>query len=556
MKKISGRIRKIDSNKIEMTGKIKNVQDQKKKEKGIDWENLKIPPEVIGLVPYEAAKKYRFVPLEKDNQTLRVGVVEIDDIEVQNALQFLAEKNQLSIEMIKISEKDFKSALGAYTSPAYTISEALESISRQETGEITEEKEEVKEKRVEDVIRETPVAKIVEVILRNAIEGMASDIHIEPLEDFIRVRYRQDGVLHNSLMLPKKIGPAIVSRVKILSNLKIDERRKPQDGRFRIIEKKKQIDFRVSSLPVSLGEKIVMRVLDKEQGLISLEELGIQGRNFEIIKKCIFEPFGMILVTGPTGSGKSTTLYSILQILNKEGVNIVTLEDPVEYAIEGINQSQVKPEIGYTFANGLRSILRQDPDIIMVGEIRDKETAELAIHAALTGHVVLSTLHTNDSLGAIPRLIDMEVEPFLIASSLRVVVAQRLVRKICKYCKEEIKITESAKTNIEKVLSTIPDVHKKNLNLPAEIKIYQGKGCPQCGGSGMKGRIGIFEVFYMDDQVANLLGEKIEEDDLRKAAASQWMISMKQDGIVKVVKGLTTLNEVERVTEEGYLEIE
>ena len=539
-----------------MTGKIKNVQDQKKKEKGIDWENLKIPPEVIGLVPYEAAKKYRFVPLEKDNQTLRVGVVEIDDIEVQNALQFLAEKNQLSIEMIKISEKDFKSALGAYTSPAYTISEALESISRQETGEITEEKEEVKEKRVEDVIRETPVAKIVEVILRNAIEGMASDIHIEPLEDFIRVRYRQDGVLHNSLMLPKKIGPAIVSRVKILSNLKIDERRKPQDGRFRIIEKKKQIDFRVSSLPVSLGEKIVMRVLDKEQGLISLEELGIQGRNFEIIKKCIFEPFGMILVTGPTGSGKSTTLYSILQILNKEGVNIVTLEDPVEYAIEGINQSQVKPEIGYTFANGLRSILRQDPDIIMVGEIRDKETAELAIHAALTGHVVLSTLHTNDSLGAIPRLIDMEVEPFLIASSLRVVVAQRLVRKICKYCKEEIKITESAKTNIEKVLSTIPDVHKKNLNLPAEIKIYQGKGCPQCGGSGMKGRIGIFEVFYMDDQVANLLGEKIEEDDLRKAAASQWMISMKQDGIVKVVKGLTTLNEVERVTEEGYLEIE
>ena len=305
-----------------------------------------------------------------------------------------------------------------------------------------------------------------------------------------------------------------------------------------------------------MGEKVVMRVLDKERGLISLKDLGIQGRNFEIIEKSIFEPFGMILVTGPTGSGKSTTLYSILQILNKEGVNIITLEDPVEYAIEGINQSQVKPEIGYTFANGLRSILRQDPDIIMVGEIRDKETAELAVHAALTGHVVLSTLHTNDSIGAIPRLIDMGVEPFLIASSLRAIVAQRLVRRICKYCKEEAKMPESIKSSIEKALSSIPDVHKKNLDLPNEIKMYQGKGCPQCGNLGMKGRIGIFEVLYMDDQVANLLGDKVEEDDLRKAAESQGMILMKQDGIVKVVKGLTTLGEVERVTEEGYLEIE
>jgi len=305
-----------------------------------------------------------------------------------------------------------------------------------------------------------------------------------------------------------------------------------------------------------MGEKVVMRVLDKEQGLISLEDLGVQGRNFEIIKKSIFEPFGMILVTGPTGSGKSTTLYSILQILNKEGVNIVTLEDPVEYAIEGINQSQVKPEIGYTFANGLRSILRQDPDVIMVGEIRDNETAELAVHSALTGHIVLSTLHTNDSIGAIPRLIDMKVEPFLVSSSLRVVIAQRLVRRICKYCKEEVEVSKSVRDNIEKLLSTIPESHKKSLDLPDEIKMFKGKGCPKCGGVGMKGRIGIFEVLYMDERITNLIGDKIDEEELKKAAAAQGMISMKQDGIVKVVKGLTTLAEVERVTEESYLEIE
>ena len=438
-----------------MTEKNKNADNDEKKEEKIDWENLKIPPEVVGLVPYEAAKKYQFIPFEKDGQTLRVGVVDIDDIEVQNALQFLAEKNQLSVEMIKISEKDFKSALGTYTGPTFTISKALESITREETGgEGKTDKEKEKEKK--EIIRDAPVAKIVEVILRNAIEGMASDIHIEPLEDFVRVRYRQDGILHNSLMLPKKIGPAIVSRVKILSNLKIDERRKPQDGRFRIIEKGKQIDFRVSSLPVSLGEKVVMRVLDKEQGLISLENLGVKGRNYEIIKKNIFEPFGMILVTGPTGSGKSTTLYSILQILNKEGVNIVTLEDPVEYAIEGINQSQVKPEIGYSFSTGLRSILRQDPDVIMVGEIRDKETAELAVHAALTGHVVLSTLHTNDSSGG-----DSETYRYGGgAVSYRVFNASYRRAKTCEKNLPVLpgrnKVNEAVKANIEKVFHQYP----------------------------------------------------------------------------------------------------
>jgi type IV pilus assembly protein PilB len=530
----------------------KNDKEKTEEEK-IDWEHLKIPSEIIALVPYEAAKKYRFVPFEKEGKVLRVAVADMDSVEVQNALQFLAEKNKLSVEMIPISEADFESALVGYTSPAFTIQQALDNIGQEDESEEEEEKEEASD---DMTVAEAPVAKIVEVILRNAIEGSASDIHVEPLEENIRVRYRLDGILHNSLILPKKIGPAIVSRIKILSNLKIDERRKPQDGRFRITESHKQIDLRVSTLPVSMGEKVVMRVLDKEKGLLDLDQLGVMGRNYDIIKKCIFEPYGMILITGPTGSGKSTTLYSILKILNKEGVNIITLEDPVEYAIEGINQSQVKPEIGYTFASGLRSILRQDPDIIMVGEIRDTETAELGVHAALTGHVVLSTLHTNDSLGAIPRLIDMKVEPFLVASSLRAVVAQRLVRKICPNCKQEVKIGESVRKEIEKLIANIPEKEKKDYNFNGEIKLFKGKGCANCSESGMKGRIGIFEVFYVDEQVNDLLSGPVDEEKLRQVALKQGMITIKQDGIMKVLSGLTTIEEIERVTEESFLEID
>ncbi|MFA5872129.1 MAG: GspE/PulE family protein [Parcubacteria group bacterium] len=534
--------------------KVKNSQKKDDNSNGIDWEHIKISQEVIRLIPAEAAKKYKVVPFEKEGATLRVGTVNMDDPELQNALKFLAEKNQISIELVEMSEKDFENAIANYNNPSAMISQALETISTQERDEdITKVAQFTDEKRDAEVLREAPVAKIVEVILRNAIDGLASDIHIEPMEDSIRVRYRMDGILHNSLMLPKVIGPAVVSRIKILSNLKIDERRKPQDGRFRITEKGKQIDLRVSTLPVSLGEKVVMRVLDKDSGLIDLDKLGVIGRNYKIIQDKIAEPYGMILITGPTGSGKSTTLYSILKILNKEGVNIVTLEDPVEYAIEGVNQSQVKPEIGFTFASGLRSILRQDPDIIMVGEIRDAETAELAVHAALTGHVVLSTLHTNDSIGAIPRLVDMGVEPFLITSSLRVIVAQRLVRKICDACKEEAKIGDPVKKRLEEIVKDVPESEKVGLDISKGIKVFKGKGCPKCGGLGLKGRIGLYEVFYMDDDVANLMDEKIDDEKLWTAAKKQGMITMKQDGVLKALRGMTTLEEVERVTEENFL---
>ncbi len=336
-------------------------------------------------------------------------------------------------------------------------------------------------KKREEVLKDAPVTKLVQVIISHAIEGHASDIHIEPMDHDYRVRYRVDGVLHVSLILPKGIGPVVISRIKILANLKIDEKRKPQDGRFRLVSGGKEIDFRVSTLPVIDGEKIVLRILDKEEGVSNIASLGLMGSANENMMLAIKETYGMILLTGPTGSGKSTTLYALLKILNNEERNIITLEDPIEYELEGLNQSQIKPEIGYTFASGLRTILRQDPNIIMVGEIRDAETAELAVHAALTGHLMFSTLHTNTAIGAIPRLIDMGIEPFLLSSSLRLVAAQRLVRKICEECKEEEKVADSVKAQLIEELKDVSEeeLKKYGVDLKAEVKLYHGKGCDE-----------------------------------------------------------------------------
>jgi type IV pilus assembly protein PilB len=462
-----------------------------------------------------------------------------------------------------VTEDVFKNLLKKVKNPEVEIGRALRDL--EESAE--EEKSRVssvnlrKEQSSNKIVQDAPVAKMVEVILKNAIDGKASDIHIEPIEDNVRVRYRVDGILHSSIFLPQKVGPAIVSRIKILSNLKIDEKRKPQDGRFRINDLDEMIDFRVSTFPVSHGEKVVMRILNKSEGLVSLDDLGLRGEELEKVKEIIKEPFGIILVTGPTGSGKSTTLYSILKILNKEGINIVTLEDPVEYMVDGISQSQVKPEIDYTFASGLRSVLRQDPDVIMVGEIRDSETAELAIHAALTGHLVLSTLHTNDSIGAVPRLIDMGIQPFLLSSALKLVVGQRLVRKICKNCRAEQEDVSAEDQNIirKELKGITPKVLKEigfsSSDIEADHKLYYGKGCSKCLKNGMKGRMGIFETLEIDRDLAKTINKDISRGDVEDVAKRNGFTTMKQDGIIKALQGLTTFEEIERVTEDSGEEV-
>lgn len=525
------------------------------KDKKINWEEYKIPNDLLNLIPLESIKKYRFLPFYQDKKFIDVAVVDtdIEDANVKNALKFFVGKIKKKARVYSVTEDDFNIVLKKFKNPEIEINKALKNL---EANKEEEDKKTLNLKRKKEevvVMHEAPVAKMVEVILKNAIDGKASDIHIEPLEENIRIRYRVDGVLYSSLLLPSKVGPAIVSRIKILSNLKIDEKRKPQDGRFRINDLGRTIDFRVSSFPVSHGEKIVMRILDKNEGLINLKNLGLREQDAEVIKRVIKEPFGIILVTGPTGSGKSTTLYSILKILNKEGVNVVTLEDPVEYMIDGVSQSQVRPAIDYTFASGLRSILRQDPDVIMVGEIRDSETAELAIHAALTGHLVLSTLHTNTAIGAIPRLVDMGIQPFLLSSALKIVIGQRLVRQICSECKTEKKeVAPGVIKMINSELEKTPQNILKELKLDQSVKpnLYYGKGCNRCFKTGMKGRVGIYEILEIDNTISKLIGKQARESEIVLAAKENDFTTMKQDGIIKALLGATTIEEIQRVTED------
>ncbi|MCK5081083.1 MAG: type II/IV secretion system protein [Candidatus Moranbacteria bacterium] len=532
---------------------------KKNNQKEIDWDNVEISNELISSIPLESAVEYRFVPFREEGGVLSIAMVDFEDRDSQNALRFYIDKQNKKALIYKVSEELFPTILNKLKSPEIEISKAVESFKKE--SEESRQKKPVKASRSGDgqlnVIQEAPVAKMVEVIIKNAIEGGSSDIHIEPLEKKVRIRYRVDGVLHSSLFLPKNIGPAVVSRVKILSNLKIDEKRKPQDGRFRIKKGEEFIDFRVSTFPVSQGEKVVMRILDKDDNLINLKTLGFMGRDLEKINEVTTEPYGIILITGPTGSGKSTTLYSLLRILNKEGTNIVTLEDPVEYVLEGVSQSQVRPEIDYTFASGLRSILRQDPDIIMVGEIRDSETAELTVHAALTGHLVLSTLHTNTAIGAVSRLVDMGTKSFLLSSALKIVIGQRLVRRICNNCKKERKgISQEVIAMVKQELKDIPeDVLKDYLGYnplkePEKIKFYEGQGCRNCGDQGMKGRILISEIFDVNKEIAQMIGDSKDEYSLLNATQKDGFTTMKQDGMIKVLKGETTIEEIQRVTDD------
>lgn len=548
-------------NKQQNDHRIKELA-QAAKSLGIPYleEVPEIAGEVLGIIPPDVARQNGIIAFEKNGQKIKTGIIDPGDTNALNVLRFISEKKKLEFNLYLIDNEMFEEMVAQYAAGGAkdAIKEAVTqfqgTISQDEAGQDMYNTEENKGQTEKGTIQAAPITKLLSVIIKHAIEGRASDIHIEPVgSKEYRVRFRVDGILYSSLSIPKEVGRAVVSRVKILSDLKIDEKRKPQDGRFKVIEDGRSVDFRVSSLPIVDGEKIVMRLLDTGNNETTLEGMGIFGKGQEILLRNIKEPYGIILMTGPTGSGKSTTLYSCLEILNKEERNIITLEDPVEYSISGINQSQINPEIGYTFASGLRSILRQDPNVIMVGEIRDSETAELTIHAALTGHLVLSTLHTNSSIGSIPRLIDMGIEPFLLSSSLRVVAAQRLVRRICTGCKHEVEITSSIARYIENKIENLPgeEMQKYGIDLSKGIHIYEGKGCEMCGNSGYKGRIAIFEALEIDKNIKEIISDKNgNEADVQKyAEQEQGMIKMNQDGILKVLLGFTTLSEVERVTE-------
>jgi len=504
-----------------------------------------ISPEVLEQIPEETASFYQMVPLAKKENVLEVGMVYPEDLAAQEALSFLARRGKFSYQVFLINPTDFKNILNKYKTPKREVGRALEELE----AELKVEKV-PKIAEIERLVEEAPISKVVAVFLRYAVEGEASDLHIEPLKDKLRVRFRLMGILHSSIFLPIRLLPAMVSRIKILANLKIDETRIPQDGRFSTRVENRDIDFRVSTFPTALGEKVAIRVLDPRVGLKKFEELGLSGRNFEVVKATIEKPYGMILSTGPTGCGKTTTLYAILQILNKEGVNIVTLEDPVEYFIEGINQSQIRPEIGYDFSRGLRQIVRQDPDIIMVGEIRDQETAALATHAALTGHIVLSTLHTNNALGVIPRLIDLGVQPFLIPPSLSIAIAQRLVRKLCSKCEKKMKPKKEIRDLILKEIDNLPEKIKKEIKIKEPLTIFESVGCKDCQNTGFSGRIALFEILEMTPQLAEIILKEPSEAKIKEEAKRQGMITMKQDGILKILEGITTIEEVLRVAEE------
>ena len=512
--------------------------------------------DALRYISEDSAIHYRFVPIRLENGILEVGVINGEDVQAMDALQFISSKLGIPFKIFLISMSDYESILESYKGIGSQVEEALDELDQENLGDtkslsdenLNKELKNIKEGEETKITEDAPVVKIVAVILRNAIEGNASDIHIEYTGDKVKVRFRVDGTLHTSIILPPNIFSEIVARVKILAKLRLDEKRKPQDGSFSASIDGRKIDFRVSTMPAYYGEKVAMRILDSEKGVKPLEELGLSETNLGLIKEALKRPYGLVLITGPTGSGKSTTLYSMMNALDKEKSNIVSLEDPVEYHMTDINQSQMMPEIGYNFASGLRSILRQDPDVIMVGEIRDKETAQLAIQAALTGHLVLSTLHTNNAIGAVPRLVDMGVDPYLIAPTLILSIAQRLARMTCASSRKLVPMDESIKLQINDQMKDLPLEFKKDFtNRKDMYDTVPSSECP----SGTRGRIAIFEMFKIDKEMQGVILKNPTQGEIYKIARKKGMLMMREDAMLKAVEGVIPFTEVYNFSNEG-----
>jgi type IV pilus assembly protein PilB len=514
----------------------------------MNLERISIDEKILKEFSEETVRQYKFVPFAREGNILKVGLINPENHEALEVLRFIGTRRNVKIENYLISKASFDTVLRQYQNIKGRVEEALRELEVQTAAEKIPTRRRVV--TAEPLAAEAPISKIVGVIIRYGVETKASDIHIEALENSVKIRFRVDGVLHTSLYLEKEVHQSIVTRVKILCRLKIDETRIPQDGRFHVKLDDKKIDFRVSTLPTANGEKVVLRILDPTVGIYSLDGLGLVGRNLRVVEKAMNSPYGMILSSGPTGSGKTTTLYTILNILNQEGVNIISLEDPIEYFIEGVNQSQVKPDIGYTFSSGLRHILRQDPNIIMVGEIRDPETAELATHAALTGHLLLSTVHTKDAVGIVPRLTDMGVQKYLLPSTLSLGVAQRLGRRLCQDCKEEYEPSQEIQEIIKRTLLDIPESEKQGINPKGPYKLFRAPGCKYCQNKGSKGRMGVFEIIEMTPQLEEIIVTDAADSKFREEAKRQGMTTMFQDAILKTLRGQISFEEVLRITKE------
>lgn len=504
-----------------------------------------IPQDVLGYVSEESARHYRAVPLRIEEGILVIATSNPENLELHQALNFISAKHNLPHQYVYMLDQDIDRLLTAYASLTGEVGEALDSLETELDRELAARKQEAQKQtsaeQLEHLKEDAPVTKIVATILRYAVDGKASDIHVEPTGTKVVVRFRVDGLLQKSLELPHNVQSAVIARIKILSSMRLDEKRKPQDGRFSATFDGRRIDFRVSILPTNHGEKAVMRILDTDKGVRTLEDTGIAPYHLEVIRRVVKEPYGIILISGPTGSGKSTTLYAMLSEIDRYTKNVLSLEDPVEYDIDNVSQSQVRPEIGYTFAQGLRTALRQDPDIIMVGEIRDKETAQLAIQAALTGHLVLSTIHTNNAIGVVPRLIDMGVDPYLIAPTLKLAIAQRLARRLCPNSGKEVPVEGAIQMMINNEFETLPQPY--HARIPQSKTMLSPEPSAGCA-SGTKGRVAVMETFEVNDAVQELILRGGSEEEMYEVGRKHGFMSMKEDAIIKALNHVIPYEEV------------